>query len=67
MKPDDETYDTIDDLKVAVRTALTLSRSKGEIKLQEAQDYESPILEEHELHAQLNNHSIKWIPRMEIM
>eukprot|EP00731_Ephydatia_muelleri_P018697 Em0011g737a len=53
--------------EVAVRTALTLSRSKGEIKLQEAQDYESPILEEHELHAQLKNHSIKWIPRMEIM
>ena len=48
MKPDDETYDTIDDIKVAVRTDLTLSRSKGEIKLQEAQDYESPILDRRE-------------------
>eukprot|EP00731_Ephydatia_muelleri_P018717 Em0011g757a len=48
MKPEDETYDTIDDIKVAVRTALTLSRSKVEIKLQEAQDNESPILDRRE-------------------
>ena len=68
MKPEDfssATYATIDDLRAAVRSTLTLSRGKGAEMAKDVHEYDSPALDEHDLYAQLNKQSIKWISRME--